>query len=335
MKSKELLIRLESSLASLNWPSSSVPVFGQVTISNRVPVSHFGTLRLPAMIIVPGGSSSYGQHDELLEKEISLTIVNGNLQDIYGRSSIVGSNEDGATDSLSKGVEDFTDVVINHLKSVTALSSAKITLRHLGEPQISEIKNNSPYIYQTMKIRARVKTADDGPDESEIMRGPGFLYWNPTDNSGTSGTELGYLEEAPIIDPALELGYRGEELAGNTITDVLFLGANPVAYARFLNWNNDTINRLFLGAVSGTSVNFPGALKTGSNLSGGALPGKLLFVPDDSTQVAWMLRKALPFVSNAARIARGEDTALTCTFLGLKDGAGRQIYAGLLEDLTI
>jgi hypothetical protein len=174
------------------------------------------------------------------------------------------------------------------------------------------------------------------PAANEILRVPGYLFWNPSalTNESTWGTKLGFCEKGVDVDfRYLERKLTGE-IFGSEWTHDIFLGVNIEVKVVLKNYNTTTVGRLFPGLTSGTSVQFPNSFATGKDLTRYSIAwGRLLFVPEDTTNnPIFILQKAIPNFRGTFPLSRVRDTSFPCVFSNFRksDSIAGMYYFGLI-----
>lgn len=129
--------------------------------------------------------------------------------------------------------------------------------------------------------------------------GPGELFWEPSDVSGTSGTGLGYTRDGIRISPNFSTSKIRADEKGVELLKEIFAGCDWVLTAALIQWDANTIARLFPGLNISGGMKYSNSILLGSALS----TGKLLYVPEDVTNVpAVYFRKASPHIEASAEI---------------------------------
>lgn len=131
--------------------------------------------------------------------------------------------------------------------------------------------------------------------------GPGELYINPTDLTGTSGTGLGYTEDGVVLRPNLNAVAVRPDERGVELLKKIHGGVSWMLAANLIQWNATLAARLF----PGTDVQYRKTLLLGSEIT----PVKLLYVPEDTTNNPCIyFRKAVGNIeaSAAIRLSLGE-----------------------------
>lgn len=125
------------------------------------------------------------------------------------------------------------------------------------------------------------------PDEGEIIKVGGYLYYNPTNLATEAGwgTKIGYTVKE---NASYSIGFETVELtsedSGIYPVESIFIGCVPFFYANLTSWNRTVCGLLFpslAGGTSGTLISIPGSLKTGTD---NFTTDKILFVPEDNTR---------------------------------------------------
>lgn len=131
--------------------------------------------------------------------------------------------------------------------------------------------------------------------------GPGEIYINPTDLTGTSGTGLGYSEDGYILRPNLNaISVRPDE-RGAELLKKIHGGIAWVFAGNLIQWNATIAGYLF----PGTTKQYSNTLLLGSEIA----PVKMLYVPEDTTNNPCVyFRKAVAHIeaSAAIRLMLGE-----------------------------
>ena len=125
--------------------------------------------------------------------------------------------------------------------------------------------------------------------------GPGELFVNPTDLSGTSGTGLGYTEDGVVLRPNVNAIAVHPDEKGAELLKKIHGGISWILAANLIQWNATLAARLF----PGTTTKYPNALKLGSEIT----PVSLLYVPEDTANTpAIFFRKAVGHLDGQAAI---------------------------------
>lgn len=125
------------------------------------------------------------------------------------------------------------------------------------------------------------------PNQDEIIKGSGYLFYNPTSiaNEAGWGTKLGYTaKENAAYSVFFTVAAITSEDTGIYPIAEIFLGCQVSLYANLTNYNATTCKLLFPALVGGTSntlVTIPGSLKTGTD---NFTTDKILFVPEDTAR---------------------------------------------------
>lgn len=133
----------------------------------------------------------------------------------------------------------------------------------------------------------------------DIIYGPGELYINPSDVSGTSGTGLGYTEDGVMLRPRHKVARLRADEKGVEQLKQIKAGADWAVGANLLQWNSSTIAQLFPGmAVTGGM-----AYRQSEVLGTSFTEVKLLWVPEDTTNVPCVyFRKAIGKIEESAAV---------------------------------
>jgi hypothetical protein len=172
------------------------------------------------------------------------------------------------------------------------------------------------------------------PDISEIMRVPGYCFWNPSalDVEANWGTKLGYSLKGVEFESGLKVVPVKYEVTGNQTRHLIYCGANPRAIVTLRSYNSTALARLFPGLVSDTRVTFPGSTRSGTDLMN-THTGTFLFVPDDrGNSPALLITSCAPAILETAQIvfSNQEEMVFPCMFW-MKTSA----QLGFLEDLSL
>lgn len=331
----DFFTELESSIAAMTWPSSENLIFSTVEVCLDFDMTKFSQNRLPACFIIDDGDKPYSQHDDLIEKSFTLRIVTGSVADRFGRGSLLGANRASSTSSKGAGLYHIAAQLVEQLRTITTLDSARISLKGTAKPRAGKISNNFPYLTKDYKLSARLTTKSSGsPSESTIIRSPGRVFVNPVDIEGEDyGTLLGFIRDAFLVMPDYDLRSLPLYESGTMDRLLFYQGVKLNVDVELLNWDSNTVSKAFTGSTSGDSVIFPGNLETGNdffedhNL-------QLLFVPDDLVNNnIWLFYKAAPVIVERIRIGRGFDSFLRCRFKATLDDSDRMFFAGKVSNL--
>lgn len=131
--------------------------------------------------------------------------------------------------------------------------------------------------------------------------GPGEIFINPTDVSGTSGTGLGYTKDGIAWRSRQKRGrFRPDERGVEQLKQV-HAGMDVIVAAILTEWNAATIAQLFPGfnIAAESGMQYRKSVVLGTALT----TVKLLWVPDDTANTpALYLRKAIPGLEETAAI---------------------------------
>jgi len=335
---KTLFVNLRTHLRGTAWTGTANEVFGdEVYIVPRVPMENLSRFGMPCCFILDKGSDFYDQHPGLEEQKFQLVVFQENVADPYGEGVVLSANRTANT-SKGAGILEIEQEIVRSLKSVTALSSAKITLRHRNKIEVAMVKENEPSVFRSLTFSA-FTSIESTPDPLEILRVPGILWWAPT-NLGTPayGTRLGFLSDGVLWEPGYKTLILAGEEKGEEPTQKYFLGTAGKVYVRLLNYNSSAIARLFPGCTSSTKVQYPNSFLAGTDLTSSTYTDRLLYVPDDTTNnPCLLLQKSAPNVEDTIRLSRGDDTEFLCVFDAFRktndvDGIS---YLGLIAGATL
>lgn len=331
MNTDDFFSNLRTEIRSLNWPTTANRVFRceSVYVVSDVPIERINSFKKPCCFITDEGAKQYPQNAELMEQAFSVTVFVENYNDSFGEAVMIGANE-VSDQSTGQGILAIEQIIINHLRSLTSLSSQKMSLTVKGKVKTRDAKGNRTSVFRRLQFSALLSFDDSVTDESEIQRAPGFLYLNPVSVSGGDyGTKLGYTKTGVIVDPGYNFIPLSGETSGSTPELMHYTGNNVQLVTEFLQYNSNTMSTLFTGMSSGTSVSIPGTVKTGADYNVAGKRNTVVFVPDDvvNNNVVILFR-AVSRINNFARFARGEDTSFRCLFQGFKDDSSRILYMG-------
>lgn len=170
------------------------------------------------------------------------------------------------------------------------------------------------------------------PDEKEIVRNSGFLYWGPTSLLTESGygTLLGYVDSLVFRPNMNVIPFIQEGSSCPTI--FVYTGCAPELIANLYNYNNTALARLFPGMVTtGTKSAYFPTIYAGKNLQA-SYTGKLIYIPDNtSSDPTIYISVALPRIADSANLrqSHSEKTIFPCVF------SGQNFYYGLLSGVTL
>ena len=332
MQPIEFFEELREDLKALDWPDTVNSVFGNsVHVVPSVPIDQINSFRVPIAFIVDTGAKPYINNPELIEQAFSIHIFTSNHNDAYGEAVMLGANRT-AGESSGAGLLDLEEVLIDSLIDKTSLNSKKITFLSKSKIKQREARGNAPFHFRELAFSALLSYGENSERE-EIMISPGKLYWNPSDIPGGSfGTELGFLENGVQVYPDYDLFEHNVQDSGTITQGIYYRGLSLNISTDFLRYNSSTVARIFPGTTSGTSVVFPGSLKTGNELSS-SQTGQLLFLPDDRTKNnIWHFYKVLAISGGPIDQSRGSNTTYRCNFIALLDGSSRMFFHGRLAD---
>lgn len=337
MQPIEFFTQLKQTLKDLQWPSTTNDVFGRsVRVVPQIPMKSSSQWPFPACFITDDGARVHPQNNQLIEQQFSIFIYNDHRNDNMGEAVILGGNRaSGDTTSAGQGLLDFEEVVIDSLIARTAINGKKINLVSKSKIKTRPASGQDPFAFRQLTFTTLLSYGDN-TEREEIQRGRGTLFVNPTDIAGGSfGTELGITENGFIFDPGFTMDLLFTEDSGQTPTDVMYLGNACLGMGEFKRYNSSVLSVIFNGMNSGTLATIPGNIKSGKFFSNDASRRfSLLYVPEDqSKNMAILMYRAVPYLSNSTRWAQGIDTNFRCSFLGVKDGGGRVAAIGPLTSL--
>lgn len=142
---------------------------------------------------------------------------------------------------------------------------------------------------------------------ADILTQPGRLIWAPTDLSIANpygGTALGFSEEGVRLRlDASTIIVTSEELGPEPVR-VIWGGAAPKIFVEFLQWDANTVQRMFPGGLSAAGTTARIVTLPGTLVPGQAIPtAALLFVPDDTTNgKAVLFHKVAPAIPETAEL---------------------------------
>ena len=335
MTPKELFTRLKTHLEELEHSVTSNKVLNQVKVVPYFPVEGMENWASPVCFIVEQGATQYPENPELMEQFFSIAFFLKNEQDQTGEGLMLSRNN-VANSSKNIGILDLEELVIDSLKDITELSSAKILMVSKNKSKSKRVKNNNPGLWRVLNFSALVSYSSD-PDEEEILRVPGFLYVDPVDLVSSFGTKLGFVQDGVRIYSNYSYADLSEEEKGIEPDKRIYLGSNFKLEANLLNWNNEVISNLFPGLNSTNKMNYPNTLVAGERLDEN-FTKRVLFVPDDTdNNPILLMQKAMPSSSGAYSFRRGQNTILQVNFHALRktsdvDGS---TYIGPLSGATL
>lgn len=264
----------------------------------------------------------YKQNPSLFEQFVELTIFVHNLGDEFNEGVMIARNKNAATKAGS-GILEVEQEVLNHMISLTALSGDKISFNLLNKTKVKSVPKNNPAIFKTMVFSCLVDVATTtvSGDVDNILRAPGKLWWNPTDltdNPGGFGTLLGYKNEEILFDADFQNSLSflpGDETSGQELGHAIFTGMAPRVIVTFLEHRASIVALAFPGMVSTTDISGY-STKTGKDYAAdSAIFGRLLFVPDDTTNNKILLfQKVVPLVIQPLSTTRAGNTEYVVRF---------------------
>lgn len=230
MTPEALFLGLMDALKNLEIDSTKVFDENGVTLVNEIPIQQLSSYQNNHAFLMDQGAVSYAHHDDLLKQEFSITIFREHIGDRYGERVLLGGDD-------GPGLFKIEQAIINNLRSVTAFSSAKITLKSRNKPKQKHVKGNSPHILKQLLFYCTVSVnEDDNPTVEDIIRSPGFLYWNPPDIANDLfGTRLAFLDNGINFDPDMGIEYITSMDSGREIVGVIYTGNVCHIETRFLS----------------------------------------------------------------------------------------------------
>lgn len=321
---KELFTGLRINLKALTWPGSANRIFGdEVYIIPSIDDDLLARTRIPCAYIQDQGAVNYPYHNQLLNQNFSITVYTNNFADGYSEGAMVSANRP-ANSSRGVGFLDIDEALIENIHQITELDSNKTTLQSKSKIQTKVIRGAKPWYFRNYSYTTLVTTDTSGvPDTEDILRMPGFLYWNPTDLGDAPagyGDNLGYLRDGIIVDPNISTVFLTEEETGDEPQHAIYTGTYVKAVANLFNYNSTTLARLSPGLSSSNQIRIPDTQLAGKDFySDSAIFGRLLFVPDDiANNMVFILQKCAPQLVKGINILRGENIFYQCQFVGTR-----------------
>lgn len=340
MTPQELFERLQAEIKTITWPSSANLVFGdEVFVVPNKPIKQMARWNSPTCFIIDQGSQFYTQHNELHEQNFTISVFVEHFGDSQGERSLLGGNRP-ANKSKGAGLFEIERVLVEHLRKVTALSSAKITLIGRAKAKQAFVERNTPFVFRDLTFRALVSWNTDTPavpDDDDILRSPGLLYWAPSALSpGSFGTALGFTQNGILINFNINIVDLDVQDTGDEPIYAIDTGRKIEVVATLLNYNTTALARMIPGQTSGNEIRIPNSVDTGDDLAlNSSIFSHLLFVPDDTTNnFIFILQKAVPRLVQPIRLSRDGDTAYQVEFTGYRktDNVDGVFYMGPLAN---
>lgn len=182
------------------------------------------------------------------------------------------------------------------------------------------------------------------PNSSTTIRAPGRLIVGPTNlslpESNYGGEELGKTRAVAIVPLGVPFLVECEGLG--EASDVLEGNNRYLLNGFFRGMDKDAVENLLAGGYAeGTTTHHPVWSEPGARTPGQSASsrGKIfLFVPDDTVHApAALIYNGIPDFASGAELAfqRGEEFGIEVSIECLRDGSGRILSVGRLEDLSL
>jgi len=185
------------------------------------------------------------------------------------------------------------------------------------------------------------------PRTSSVIRAPGVVVANPSDLTDPDGDQtygtgviLGKTRAVALVGLGTFYGVECEGLG--EYSDWLEANNRYIVNLFLRGWDKDAVEQTLaggyaLGATTGRPVwTEPGTKTPGeSTLSRAKV---FLFAPDDTIyHPALIIRRGIPDFADGAELAfqRDEELGLNMTVECLRNGSGKILDLGMLEDLTL
>jgi hypothetical protein len=175
---------------------------------------------------------------------------------------------------------------------------------------------------------------------ANIFRTPGRLSYGATNLASPwphGGTGLGIMR-AKVLRPFRQSYVVRAEEFGMEPVERLELGFGWVLAAILRDYDADAVGAIFPNTSIGSSgrrvIKHPG---TAGPLGSARSVAPLVFTPDDSAAVGFIMYRALPEVDEGAELslALSANTEIACVFTGIRDASNRVIQIGRLSDLQL
>jgi len=335
MKPKELFSNLKTELSALVWTGTSNKIFGEsVFFVPNVPEPIENHIA-PTIFIVDEGARLYNHEMNLLEQAFTLAIYTRNEQDPFSESVMVGGCREAST-SAGAGLLDIEQEVLEQLRGKTSLNSAKTTLIGTNKARVQKTPGSPVGWLRALSFSALVSSLTT-PDEDEILRVPGSLYWGTVNiGAGNYGTRIGYLRDGIEYFTGAHYEYLSVEGTGVENSIKVYCGAKPRIIANLVNFNETVLSALFPGLSSAATHIIPNNFLAGSIVSEDTYCDDLLFLPDDSANNPCVyLRKAAPNLEKSFRFTRNQEAVYRCFFDSIRSGVTTSAlsYVGLISGL--
>ena len=187
----EFFSRLRAHLKDVVWSGTSNKIFGNnVFVVPELPIQQLPTFSSPCCFVTDQGAVNYGHHDQLYTQNFSIAVFVENTGDRYGEAVLLSGNRTVNT-SVGAGLLEIEENLINDLRQVEELSSAKIVLKSKSKVKTQFVKKNTPLSFRSLAFSAFVSIDDVESDSADILKMPGFLYAGATNIPGGSfGSKL-------------------------------------------------------------------------------------------------------------------------------------------------
>ena len=141
---------------------------------------------------------------------------------------------------------------------------------------------------------------------NEVLRIPGFLYWNTTnlDSESGYGKLLGYTEQGIELRTSQQLLKFTTPESGDEVDRIYTTGSTPQLLCVLKNYQPDALSAIFPGLSSSAELRYPGNILAGQELSNDTHSKRLLFVPENLNNPCVLLQKACANVSSALKFSR-------------------------------
>lgn len=335
---RDFFENLQSSLKALVWPGTSNLVFGEAVYAvAEIRLKNLHRYHRPCCFIIPRGGVTYAENDQLFEQNFHIVTWVENHNDEFGEGILFGSGREAGT-SRGAGIFDVDQVVINHLRSITTLNSRPITIKRQSQPKIVEVKDNEESAFRVFKCSVFLSyDPDRDPDEDDVLRAPGQLYFNPTNiPAGSYGNKLGFAEKGINVDPGFVVPSLTFMDEGITPQIDVYAGNDAIIIANLMSWNSTTIARLFPEMTTSDRANVPGSQLTGDFFSDSPPADGLVFVPDNTADnKVIFLPRAVPFLWKTFESSRTKNTVFQCIFKARRTGSDDLIYIGPAADAPV
>lgn len=341
MTPKELFERLQDQLQTCVWEGTSNKIFGDaVYIVPRIPIEGLPRWGRCCCFIMDEGTVFDDSHPNLMWQNFSISVYTENVFDGLGSGVMVGANR-VAGQSYGAGTLDLHYALTRFLNSITALVG-RINFMEESSQETKVLSGaNAPNVTKLFSCSALVNTGSTTPSEDEILQVPGFLYWNPTSLVAPIdyGDLLGYTKDGVTLDPGQKYRFIKGEETGEAVISSVYIGAQPRVSVILRNWNANVLTSVFPGQGGTTKIDVPGSVLTGTLTSSTTYAKPLLFLPSLSTDPCILLKRAVPHISQAAKMAWDHTRPLNLLveFEGIwvSSGAATQYYIGPVSGASL